>query len=93
VHCRHLVAALGESRGHVEHAPAPDRWELRAVADERDRRTVLIQHRQQGKGGVLLEHPGLVHHEGIYIDVLDYSGGKPYWLSAGLPLIATEQAA
>ena len=57
----HVVGTATNLRGHVEHPATTDSRELGAVAHERDRRLRLLSDGQEGAGGVLVEHPGLVH--------------------------------
>lgn len=56
-HSRH------ERGGDVEHAPASDRGELCPVPDQGERRAGFVRDGQEGEGGVLVEHPGFVHHD------------------------------
>ena len=56
---------VGPAGGEVEHAAAPDRRQLVPVPHQRDPRAVLVGDREQRAGGVLVEHPGLVHQQQI----------------------------
>ena len=49
----------------VEDATAADRGELVSVAEERDPGAGLVGEGEQGAGGVLVEHPGLVDDQQI----------------------------
>ena len=51
--------------GEVEHAAAADRGQLMPVADQRHPGTGLVRDGQQGAGGVLIQHPGLIHQQQI----------------------------
>jgi len=51
--------------GEVEDAAAADRRQLVAVTEQRDPRPALVRDSEQGAGGVLVEHAGLVHHQQI----------------------------
>ena len=61
----HVVGAAPDLRGHVEHPTATHGGQLCAVADERDRCPGLSSHREEGAGGVLVEHPGFVNDHPI----------------------------
>ena len=56
---------VGVGDGVVEGAAAADGGELVAVSDERDPGAGLVGDREQGVGGVLVEHPGLVDEQQI----------------------------
>ena len=55
-----LRGGVGPAGGVLEHPAAADRGQLMPVADERDPGAVLVGDREQGAGGVLVEHPGLI---------------------------------
>lgn len=57
----HVVGAAPDPGGHIEHPAPAHGGQLGAVTDERDRRARLGGDGQQGVGGVLVKHPGLVH--------------------------------
>ena len=64
--------------GVVEYAAAADRGELVPVTDERDPGVGLVGDGEQGAGGVLVEHAGLV-------DEQDVPGQQPGpWIGLGL---------
>ena len=54
---------MGPASGEVEYASAADSGELVAVADERDPGVALVGDGEEGQGGVLVEHAGLVDQE------------------------------
>ena len=47
-------------RGEVQDPATADGGELVPIPDQRDPRTHLVRHGEEGAGGVLVEHPGLV---------------------------------
>lgn len=49
--------------GEVEDAAAADGGQLVAVAEERDGRVGSVRDREQGAGGVLVEHAGFVDEQ------------------------------
>ena len=55
--------------------PPPDRGELRPVANQGQGRADLVRDSQEGEGGVLVEHPGLVHHDSLASDQPRLGGG------------------
>ena len=68
-----VVGAKDETTGEAvvafvlltEDAAAADRGQLVPVAEQRHPDPALVGHREQGAGGVLIEHPGLVHHQEV----------------------------
>ncbi len=63
VQARQVKHPRHERGGDVEHAPASECGELCPVPDQGERRAGFVRDGQEGEGGVLVEHPGLVHHD------------------------------
>jgi hypothetical protein len=61
----HVCGQVGGADGEVEDAAAADRRELVAVTEQRDAHLALVGDGEQGAGGVLVEHAGLVHDEEV----------------------------
>ena len=57
----HVVCTAPDLCGHVEYPAPTDSGELGTVADKRDGRSGFGGDGEEGVGGVLVEHPGLVH--------------------------------
>ena len=55
----------GESCAAMSNRPPRPTAESRAVPDQGEGRAVLVGDGEQGVGGVLVEHPGLVHHDSL----------------------------
>ncbi len=53
----------GVPGGEVEHSPTPDRGELMPVPHQDQRSAGGVGELEQGAGGVLVQHPGLVDHQ------------------------------
>lgn len=63
VQARQVEHPCHECGGDVEHATPADRGELRTVPDEGERRARFVRDGEERQGGVLVEHPRLVHHD------------------------------
>ena len=59
------ASGANPARGEVEDTAAADGGQLVTVPDQRDPGPDLVGDRQQGTGGVLVEHPGLVDQQQV----------------------------